>query len=56
MAQFQNHDLEYVVDDYYDMTDFEEDTLSETDPHIDSSVEGLDSDVEDNFEMVGISF
>lgn len=56
MAHFQNPDLEYVVDDYYDMTDFEEDTLSETDTLKNGSVEAMDSDVEDNFEMVGTSF
>ncbi|KAL6317498.1 hypothetical protein AAG906_030251 [Vitis piasezkii] len=51
MAEFQNPDLEYVVDDYYDMTDFEEDSFSETDPQRNSPVESFDSDVEDNFEM-----
>lgn len=51
MAEFQNPDLEYVVDDYYDMTDFEEDSFSETDPLRNSPVESFDSDVEDNFEM-----
>lgn len=56
MAEFQNPDLEYVVDDYYDMTDFEEDSFSETDPQRNSPFEAFDSDVEDNFEMVGISF
>ncbi|CBI19139.3 unnamed protein product, partial [Vitis vinifera] len=51
MAEFQNPDLEYVVDDYYDMTDFEEDSFSETDPQRNSPFEAFDSDVEDNFEM-----
>ncbi|KAK6940136.1 WD40 repeat [Dillenia turbinata] len=50
MAQFQNDDLEYVVDDYYDMSEFEEDTSSESE----TPRNGGDSDFEDDFDMVHI--
>lgn len=50
MAYFQNDDLEYVVDDYYDMADFEEDPFADTDlPK--KVVDPMDSDVEDDFEF-----
>lgn len=51
MEQFPNHELEYVVDDYYDITDFEDDNDS---PRIGSSMDGdsADSDFEDDFDMV----
>ncbi|XP_057470198.1 uncharacterized WD repeat-containing protein C2A9.03-like isoform X1 [Actinidia eriantha] len=47
MEQFQNHDLEYMVEDYYDMTDFEDDTDSQSN----GVDESLDSDFEDDFEL-----
>ncbi|PSR99992.1 WD40 repeat, conserved site protein [Actinidia chinensis var. chinensis] len=47
MEQFQNHDLEYMVEDYYDMTDFEDDTDSQSN----GVDEALDSDFEDDFEL-----
>jgi hypothetical protein len=50
MEQFQNQDLEYVVDDYYDITDFEDDVSprSGTSSIYDDS---LDSDFEDDFDL-----
>ena len=48
MEQFQNHELENMVEDYYDMTDFEEDIDSQRN----GVDESLDSDFEDDFEMV----
>lgn len=47
MEQFQNTDLEYMVEDYYDMTDFEDDTDSQRN----GVDESLDSDLEDDFEL-----
>ncbi|KAK6938173.1 WD40 repeat [Dillenia turbinata] len=47
MAQFQNDDLEYIVDDYYDMSEFEEDPFSESE----TPRNGADSDFEDDFDM-----
>lgn len=51
MEQFPNHELEYVVDDYYDITDFEDDNDS---PRIGSSMDddSADSDFEDDFDLV----
>lgn len=53
MAQFQNHELEYMVDDYYNTTDFEDNTpLEDTDSsHSNSVVDELESDFEDEFEL-----
>ncbi|XP_057490320.1 uncharacterized WD repeat-containing protein C2A9.03-like isoform X1 [Actinidia eriantha] len=47
MEQFQNHELENMVEDDYDMTDFEEDIDSQRN----GVDESLDSDFEDDFEM-----
>lgn len=49
MAQFQN-DLEYMIDDHYDMADFEENTSVENEPQLNGD-QSLDSDFEDDFEM-----
>lgn len=51
MEQFPNHELEYVVDDYYDITDFEDDSVS---PRTGSSIDddSMDSDFEDDIELV----
>ncbi|KAJ7959037.1 WD40 repeat [Quillaja saponaria] len=52
MAQFNNGDLDYVVGDYYDASDFEEDDpLADNEPQLNNDVEALDSDFEDDFEM-----
>ncbi|XP_057794566.1 uncharacterized WD repeat-containing protein C2A9.03-like isoform X1 [Salvia miltiorrhiza] len=51
MEQFPNHELEYVVDDYYDITDFEDENDS---PRIGSRSmddDSADSDFEDDFEL-----
>ncbi|KAL8514090.1 hypothetical protein ACS0TY_013271 [Phlomoides rotata] len=51
MEQFPNHELEYAVDDYYDVTDFEDDIDS---PRIGSSFTDddlMDSDFEDDIEL-----
>ncbi|KAL0282502.1 UNVERIFIED_CONTAM: putative WD repeat-containing protein C2A9.03 [Sesamum angustifolium] len=52
MEQFQNQELEYVVDDYYDVTDFEDDDVT---PRSGSSSfdddDSMDSDFEDDFEL-----
>ncbi|XP_043696794.1 uncharacterized WD repeat-containing protein C2A9.03-like isoform X1 [Telopea speciosissima] len=47
MAQFQNDELEYMVDDYYDMADFEDEPFEESQ----QQRHGEDSDVEDDFDM-----
>ncbi|KAL1547020.1 hypothetical protein AAHA92_23544 [Salvia divinorum] len=51
MEQFPNHELEYIVYDYYDITDFEDENDS---PRIGSSSmddDSSDSDFEDDFEL-----
>ncbi|XP_022773159.1 uncharacterized WD repeat-containing protein C2A9.03-like isoform X1 [Durio zibethinus] len=49
MEHFQNDDLEYVVDDYYDVDDFEhDDPFAEPEPQRDTAE--FDSDFEDDFE------
>lgn len=54
MAQFQNDDLEYVGDDYFDMASFEDDDnpFAENQPQRNSDFESPDSDFEDDFEKV----
>lgn len=50
MEHFNNDDLEYVVDEYYDVPDFAvEDTSSDIVPELTSDV---DSDFEDEFPTV----
>lgn len=57
MAHFLNDDLEYVVDDYYDVAEFEEDPFSENHPHKNGDADYFDSDFEDDFDSVSfISF
>ncbi|XP_040970896.1 uncharacterized WD repeat-containing protein C2A9.03 isoform X2 [Gossypium hirsutum] len=52
MEHFQNDDLEYIVDDYYDFDDFEHDDLfAEPEPRRDTAdFVSFDSDFEDDFE------
>ncbi|KAE8733135.1 Glycosyl hydrolase family protein isoform 1 [Hibiscus syriacus] len=52
MEHFQNDDLEYVVDDFYDFDDFEhDDSFGGPDSLRDSAdFDPFDSDFEDNFE------
>ncbi|KAA8538049.1 hypothetical protein F0562_027371 [Nyssa sinensis] len=51
MSQFQNHELEYMVDDYYDMTDFDDNNRFEaTESQRNVVDESLDSDIEDDFD------
>ena len=54
MEHFQNDDLEYVVDDYYDVSDFEhDDPFDEPEPQRDTAdFDSFDSDFEDDFESV----
>lgn len=54
MAYFQNDELEYVADYYYDVPDFEEDDDPSSDNNSvkNDDVDFLDSDFEDDFEMV----
>lgn len=53
MEHFQNDDLEYVTDDYYDVPDFEEDDPFSDDQSLkNDDIEDFDSDFEDEFELV----
>ena len=54
MEHFQNHELEYIVDDYADFEDnpFEDVTVSSADVDDDN----LDSDFEEDFELVTVNF
>lgn len=55
MEHFQNDDLEYVADDYYDVPDFEEDDPFSDDQSLkNDEIENFDSDFEDDFEMVRV--
>ncbi|GAB4845063.1 hypothetical protein Ancab_038469 [Ancistrocladus abbreviatus] len=51
MAHFQNDVLEYVVDDYYDMSDFDDEPFSEGSTPKGGSDDPFDSDFEDDFEI-----
>lgn len=52
MEQFPNHELEYAVDDYYDVTDFEDENDSPRIGISSTDDDSADSDFEDDFEMV----
>ena len=55
MEHFQNDYLQYVVDDYYDVNDFEhDDPFAEPEPQRDNA--DFDSDFEDDFESVRFFF
>lgn len=54
MAQFQNQELEYMIDDeYYDMTDFEHNNNNNNN-HLQKNCaeDSMDSDFEDDFDQV----
>ncbi|KVH99500.1 hypothetical protein Ccrd_022265 [Cynara cardunculus var. scolymus] len=54
MAQFQNQELEYMIDDeYYDMTDFADSSVEDTGNQLNRScaADSMDSDFEDDFEQ-----
>ncbi|GFQ04439.1 uncharacterized WD repeat-containing protein c2a9.03 [Phtheirospermum japonicum] len=51
MEQFQNHELEYVVDDYYDASDFEDDNVSGRTASSSLLDDSMDSDFDDDFEL-----
>ncbi|CAL5348744.1 unnamed protein product [Camellia sinensis] len=51
MAQFLNQDLEYMVDDYYDMTDFDDYPFEDIESRRGGVDESLDSDFEDDIEL-----
>ena len=53
MAQFLNDDLEYVVDDYNDFADFEDDPFGDEQPF---KNDAFDSDFEDDFDLVRFFF
>ena len=52
MERFENDDLQYVVDDYYDVNDFNNDgAVVEPEPQRDTAgLESFDSDFEDDIE------
>ncbi|PPR93655.1 hypothetical protein GOBAR_AA27024 [Gossypium barbadense] len=54
MERFENDDLQYVVDDYYDVNDFNNDgAVAEPEPQRDTAgLESFDSDFEDDIESV----
>ncbi|KAL2503811.1 Transducin/WD40 repeat-like superfamily protein [Abeliophyllum distichum] len=51
MEHFQNNELEYVVDDYYDVTDFDDDDFSPRSVSNSIDDDSMDSDFEDDFEL-----
>ncbi|CAK9139753.1 unnamed protein product [Ilex paraguariensis] len=52
MAQFHNHELEYIVDDYYDTTDFADNPFEDDEsPRSGGVDDSLDSYFEDDFEL-----
>lgn len=56
MEQFPNHELEYVVDDYYDVTDFEDDNNPPRSGSSSIDDDSVDSDFEDDLEFVSPFF
>ncbi|KAK4428514.1 putative WD repeat-containing protein C2A9.03 [Sesamum alatum] len=51
MEQFPNHELEYVVDDYLDVTDFEDEDVPPGSGRGSVDDDELDSDFEDEFDL-----
>ncbi|KAK6143642.1 hypothetical protein DH2020_023990 [Rehmannia glutinosa] len=51
MEQFPNHELQYVVDEYYDPTDFEDDKNSPRSGSSSMNEDSMDSDFEDDLEL-----
>ncbi|XP_009591351.1 uncharacterized WD repeat-containing protein C2A9.03-like isoform X1 [Nicotiana tomentosiformis] len=51
MAHSQNQELEYMVDEYYDTTDFDDSTFADESPRSTDVDDSLDSDFEDDFEV-----
>ncbi|KAK6143606.1 hypothetical protein DH2020_023954 [Rehmannia glutinosa] len=51
MEQFPNHELQYVVDEYYDATDFEDDNNSPRSGSSSMDEDSMDSDFEDDLEL-----
>ncbi|GMH31401.1 hypothetical protein Nepgr_033244 [Nepenthes gracilis] len=51
MQHFLNNDIEYVIDDYYDMINFDGEPFSEGSPPKRSIDDPFDSDLEDDFDM-----
>ncbi|KAL5559035.1 hypothetical protein UlMin_035246 [Ulmus minor] len=51
MDHFQNDDLEYVVDDYFDVDDFDDDPFADMQSHKGDDIDPFDSDFEDDFDM-----
>lgn len=56
MAQFHfnNDELEYVVDDYYDASDFEDDPFGDVESPRNNNFDSFDSDFEDDFPTVSV--
>lgn len=55
MDIFDNSDLEYVVDDFHGVSDFEDDEpFGEVDIKSETDTDFMDSDFEDDLELVGI--
>lgn len=53
MAYYQNDDLEFLVDDFYGINEFEEDTSFDNPSREKNGDETFDSDFDDDFDMVG---
>lgn len=51
MALAQNQDLEYMLDEYYDTTDFDDSTFGNESPRSTDPDASFDSDFEDDFEV-----
>lgn len=56
MAQFHfnNDELEYVVDGFYDAADFDDDPFGEVESPRANNFDGVDTDFEDDFEAVSL--
>lgn len=54
MEEFQNHNLEYMVEDYHEMTDFDDIVFEDTESPREGVDGYFDSDCED-FELVSLT-
>lgn len=53
MEHFQNDDLEYIVDDYYEVDGFDDGRVfSDDEFHTNQNTEHVDSDFEDDIDTV----
>lgn len=55
MEQFQNHNLEFMVEDYHEMTDFNDILFEDTESPREGVDGYFDSEFKDDFELASLT-